>query len=83
MASTPVPVSHQLTPIVLDLGKKKKKLIRELKRGEGKLMEDVSQAVEAVRSSLADELTGKTLIPVVIFYERKRKRKTGLLPFGL
>jgi len=82
MATTPVPVNNQLTPIVLDLGKQKKKLIKELKRGEGKLMDDVHQAVEAVRSSLGAELAGKALVPVVICYERKPSRRGGFLPFG-
>jgi len=82
MATTPAHVHNQITPIVLDLGKKKKKLIKELKNGEGKLMEDVQQAVEAVRTSLGSELTGKVLVPVVICYERKPGRRTGFLPFG-
>ena len=36
-----------IAPIVLDLGKKKKKLIKALKRGEGKLMEDVASKVSS------------------------------------
>jgi Family of unknown function (DUF6200) len=92
MATTPVdtaliettPVSHagQAPPVVLDLGKTKKKLIRELKRGEGKLMADVAEAVEAVRSNLSSELDGKVLVPVVIVYQRKASRKGAFLPFS-
>ena len=74
--------SAQMPPVVLDLGKTKKKLIRALKNGEGRLMEDVAEAVEAVRNNLSPELEGKTLIPVVIVYERKVARKRGLLPFS-
>ena len=72
-----------IAPIVLDLGKKKKKLIKALKRGEGKLMEDVAQAVEEVRSNLGGHAVGKDLIPVVIVYERKRRSRGGLLPFSM
>jgi len=72
-----------IAPIVLDLGKKKKKLIKELKRGEGKLMEDVAQAVEEVRANLGTHASGKDLIPVVIVYERKRRARGGLLPFSM
>lgn len=80
--ATPTPVSgSQLPPVVVDLGKTKKKLIRELKHGEGKLMEDVKEAVEAVRSNLP-EMEGKELIPIVIIYERKTPRRGGILPFA-
>jgi len=71
-----------LPPVVLDLGKTKRKNIKELKNGEGKLMEDVAHAVEAVRTNLAAEVEGKVLVPVVIIYERKAGRKGGLLPFS-
>ena len=72
-----------IAPIVLDLGKKKKKLIKALKRGEGKLMEDVAQAVEEVRSNLGGHAVGKDLIPVVFVYELKRRSRGGLLPFSM
>jgi hypothetical protein len=81
--TTPVTPLDQAPPVVLDLGKTKKKLIRALKRGEGKLMEDVSEAVEAVRANLSPELDGKVLVPVVIVYQRKPGRKGGFLPFSL
>ena len=71
-----------LPPVVLDLGKTKKKFIRALKDGEGKLMDDVTHAVEAVRSSLGAEVEGKVIVPVVIVYERKVDRKRGFLPFS-
>jgi hypothetical protein len=73
--------ANQLPPVVLDVGKTKKKLIRALKRGEGKLMEDVAEAVEAIRLNLGPELEGKALIPVVIVYQRKTKRRGGFFPF--
>jgi len=80
--TVPVHRGGQALPVVLDLGKTKKKLIRELKRGEGKLMEDVAEAVEAVRSNLSSEMDGKILVPVVIVYQRKASRKGGFLPFS-
>ena len=71
----------QVQPIVVDLGKKKKKQIRNLKRGRGPLLEDVADVVEKVRASLADQLAGKELVPVVIVYRQKKKRSSGLLSF--
>ncbi len=71
----------QVQPIVVDLGKKKKKQIKNLKRGRGPLLEDVADVVEKVRASLADQLAGKELVPVVIVYRQKKKRSGGLLSF--
>jgi len=72
----------EIPPVVLDLGKTKRKLIRLLKKGEGDLMEEVAAAVEAVRSNLGAEVEGKVLTPVVIVYERRaRRRRTGFFPF--
>jgi hypothetical protein len=71
----------ELPPVVLDLGKTKRKSIRALKKGEGELMEEVAAAVEAVRNNLGAEVEGKVLTPVVIIYERRARRRTGLLPF--
>lgn len=80
----PVPVpGTEIPPVVLDLGRTRRKLIRALKKGEGELMEEVSAAVEAVRSNLGAEVEGKVLTPVVIIYERRaRRRKAGFLPFA-
>ena len=73
----------ELPPVVLDLGRTKRKLIRSLKKGEGELMEEVAAAVEAVRNNLGAEVEGKVLTPVVIIYERRvRRRRTGFLPFA-
>jgi hypothetical protein len=82
-----VPAVHvpdtDLPPVVLDLGRTKRKLIRALKKGEGELMEEVAAAVEAVRNNLGAEVEGKVLTPVVIIYERRVRRRTGFFPFTL
>jgi hypothetical protein len=76
----------EMPPVVIDLKKQRSKRIKDLKRGRGKLMEDVYAAVEEVRESLGAGAAGKQIIPVVIIYERKRKKRgrgLGLpLPFG-
>jgi len=78
-----VPEDGSFPPVVLDLGKTKGKLIRALKEGEGDLMQDVNHAVAAVRTSLSAELEGKILVPVVVIYQKKPKRRTGFMPFSL
>jgi Family of unknown function (DUF6200) len=71
-----------LPPVVLDLGRTKRKLIRALKKGEGELMVEIAAAVEAVRTNLGAEVEGKVLTPVVIIYERRIRRRTGFFPFN-
>lgn len=73
-------VSHP-TPVIVDLGKKSKKAIKKLKKGEGPLPLEVEEAIHQVGLRLAG--SGKHIVPVVVIYGRKRKR-TGLpsLPFS-
>jgi hypothetical protein len=73
----------EIPPVVLDLGRTKRKLIRALKKGEGELMEEIAAAVEAVRNNLGAEVEGKVLTPVVIIYERRVRRKSGFFPFTM
>ncbi len=63
------------TPIVIDLGKQRPKRIKGLKRGEGKLMNEVADVLEEVVVNLGDEMDGKTLVPVILVYEKKPKKK--------
>jgi len=73
--------------IVIDLGKAKRKRIKALKRGRGKLMGEVADALNEasneINSRLGEEAANGLLVPVVLVYRRKRKRKgKGIrLPF--
>ena len=72
-----------ITPVVVDLGKQKSKTLRALKNGEGPLMLDVARVLEEVRAK-SKELASKELVPVVVIYRKKPKRKSrGMLPFGM
>lgn len=72
-----------VTPVVVDLGKVKRKHVKRLKRGEGKLADEVLDVLDEVVAELGDELEGATLVPVVMVYERKPKqrRRTIELPW--
>ena len=70
-------------PIVLDMGKQKRKRVRELKTGEGKLMAQVMEAMEQVKDGLGKEAEGKELLPVIVIYQKKQKRSSGLFPFKM
>ena len=62
-------------PIVIDLGKQKRKRIKSLLKGRGKLWLEVEGVIEEVNELLEDELDGKTIVPLVLVYRRKPKRR--------
>ena len=63
-------------PVVVDLGKAKRKQIKRLMAGEGPLLDNVMDCVGQIRESVGPGLEGKELVPIVFVYRRKRKRKT-------
>jgi len=68
--------SAKVRPIIIDLGRTSGKKVKQLKRGEGIYHTEVESAIAQVQSQLGSELDGKELLPVVIIYEKKPKRKT-------
>lgn len=73
-----------VTPVLVDLGKVSRKHVKRLKRGEGRLANEVLDVLDEVVDELGDELNGATLVPIVMIYERKPKkspRRTIELPF--
>ncbi len=73
-ALTP-PMSGDVTaPIVVDLGRRRGRQIKQLKRGEGPLAREVDDVIAQVRAGLAADLDGKTLVPLVVVYKQKKKR---------
>lgn len=76
-------VSHEPFRI-LDLGKKSRKQIRRLKKGQGKLVPEVNRAVADAVADLGDEAKSKKILPIVVLCRKKRKSgKGGGLPFPL
>jgi hypothetical protein len=70
-------------PVIVDLGKKTKKSIKNLKRGTGDTMLEVEAAIRHVRARFSDADKNKPVIPIVLIYERKRKRlSVPSLPFS-
>jgi hypothetical protein len=57
--------------VLLDVGSKKKKLIKRLRRGEGKLMRDVSQTIAELKTENEIEPAAQVVVVVV-----KQKRKS-------
>lgn len=73
-------------PVVYDLGKAKRGQIKDLKRGHGKLVGEVNELIEQVRSTLNESGHEGQIVPIVVVYrrktKRKRRRRSGL-PFPL
>jgi hypothetical protein len=65
-------------PIVVSLGKESRKRIRRLKRGRGKLMNEVENVLDQVRANFGEHADGKIFVPVVLVYRRKQRRGVGL-----
>ena len=73
-------------PIIIDLGKVKKKKVRQLKEGRGELTLEVQQVLADTRANLGTDGGSKELVPVILVYQRKRGRKRkggggGIFPF--
>ncbi len=79
-AAAPV---ETVTPVVVEMGKLRKKKLKALKNGDGPLMDEVVAVLEEVAAELGEEASGKTFVPVIIAYELKprKKKRTIVLPF--
>lgn len=66
-----------MEPVIVNLGKKRRKLIKQLLKGEGKLAEEIDGVIDEVAEMLGEELDGKTLVPLILIYEKKPKKNRG------
>ena len=69
--STPAP------PVVVDLGRHRRKRVRDLRRGKGKLMDDVSSALDELRAAGTIPADAQAVVVVV---RQKRRRLRTLIP---
>ena len=67
--------AESVNAVVIDLGVAKKKDIRSLKCGSGPAQADVDRVLAAVRSTLAADAEGKVLVPIVMVYKKRAKRR--------
>jgi hypothetical protein len=75
----PVASTEMNAPIIIDLGKQRKKRVKALRRGTGRLADDVNDCVLELRAA---GTISNTAQPVVIVVQQKRKSKSfkSLLP---
>jgi hypothetical protein len=67
-----------VAPIIVSLGKKKKKQIKRLKRGKGGTMDEILDVIDQVQANLGEQAAGKILVPIVVIYRQKQRRLRGL-----
>ena len=72
-------------PILIDLGKIKGKVVRQFREGRGELVGEIHHVLAETRKNLGTEAAGKELVPIVLVYKKKAKRKknkaSGMFPF--
>lgn len=62
-------------PIVIHMGKKKKKHIKQYHKGKGKMFNEVKQVIEQLNTQHKDS---DTIQPVVVISKKKEKIKFGI-----
>jgi len=67
--------TEMTSPVIIDLGKQKNRSLKNLKKGKGKLWDEVFEVVEEVKDTLGADADGKVLVPIVMIYREKPKRK--------
>ena len=80
MAEESVKTSTEMTqPVIIDLGKQRSRALKSLKKGEGKLWDEVLDVIEEVKELLGTDADGKVLVPIILLYrERSRRRRLNL-----
>jgi hypothetical protein len=68
-------------PVIIDLGTKSRKAIRNLKNGTGQIRNQVEEAIEQIRLRLPDADKNKQIIPIVLIYRQRRRRTALSFPF--
>jgi hypothetical protein len=82
-AEHPTAERNASPPVVVDLGSASAKRIRKLKRGTGKLQNEVQDVMAQIRAEMGVDAAGKHLVPVVVVYSRKKKRARSILDLPL
>lgn len=70
------PVSMK-APILIDLGKKKRKAVKKLRKGRGRLMDDIGEVVAGLKSE--GTIADTAQVVVVVVREKRRSRGLGLV----
>jgi hypothetical protein len=72
--------SKKADAIVIDLGRKPSKDVRDLRKGRGRLLDDVEDSIDELREAGALSATAQ---PIIVIVERRISARAGMLPFLL
>jgi Family of unknown function (DUF6200) len=79
-AAAEIVKSDSKSPIVIDLGKHRRKQIKDLRNGTGRLAEQVNGCLEELRSAGTLSPNAQTVVVVVRQRRRRNKALKGLIP---
>jgi hypothetical protein len=65
------------SPIIVDLGKKSKKQIKQMRSGTGKLIDEVQGVIEELRTAGTVSADAQ---PIVFVVRQRRRRMNSLFP---
>lgn len=77
------PETEMTQPIIVDLGRQRAARIADMKEGEGELWDEVLDVIAEVKDMLGAEAEGKVLLPVIMIYEKKSRRRLENILFPL
>lgn len=72
---TTTSTTEMTQPVIIDLGKQRRSALKELKKGEGKLWDEVFEVIDEVKDMLGADAEGKVLVPVIMLYQEKLGRR--------
>ena len=68
-------------PIILDLGKRRRKQVRRLRNGRGKLLADVQESIEQLTTS--GKIRGSSQVVVVVVREKPNAKNVMMWPLRM
>ena len=72
------PSTSTPNPLIVDLGKKRPKQIKQLRKGRGKLFDKVNSTLQELKT--ANTISANAEPVVVIVRERRKRTRSRLLP---
>ena len=66
------------SPVIVDLGKKRRKAVKRLRRGSGKLMDEVNATLQELKNA---GTIGAASQPVIVVVRERRRLTRNILPF--
>ena len=76
-ASSPGSTDKAADPIVIDIGKQRRKRVKQLRKGGGKLMDEVHAAIGELRRSGSISSSAQ---PVIVIVRERERPMRGFMP---